>query len=498
MSAPRPFPDIMNDIGEELPTPKTLFNEIKTAKRVPVVQIKSHTGFRDDVQGIFQGVGSNADVVDYKYTASSGTDPFGISSINTFLKGSYKSGQAVECGGTFKFDNPTGACLQIFGFTTAEDLIAFAKLNDEFGVLVSTFNSTEIQTLTITTGASSAGDATITVNGVPYTVPLTASNDAATTASEIGSYFRNSPAPNYTVTANGVDVIALSGAPVPAGAFVFDAGVTGAGASWAQNRAGALPDYPSDFIPASEWPAAPVWLSELDTAKFNVGTIELGYYGAKGIRFSLDNPKTGAPEEVYFYEYLNKNDMPIVLNPSLSVGWAVQNLGNTTNVEVQGNSAAIFNHGDVFIDEPPRTARGEQTTVAGNIGQEVNILSIRNRSVYGGTINAVDIYSIVLSVRNESNKDGLIVIRKNPTYDRAVRWDYKDQVNSVAEISTDFAIITDGEDQFSLDVLKEAVSGLVELERFIGKLTPRNVISIGWVPSAAGAIKASFNWKEDQ
>ena len=476
---------------------KTLFDEQLVSSREPIVQVMSRNGLRDDVLPVFQGTGAGVSVTDYKYTATSGTDAFGVASVNTVLKGSYKPGQALEAGGTFIFGTPTGACFQVFGFVTAEDIIGFARNGTDFGVVISTYNSTEIQTLTVTTGATAAETATVTINGIAYNINLTASSDTAITAAEIGEYFNQNPIPNYTVTANGDDVIALAAAPVPAGSFAFSSGT--AVASWAQNRAGALPDYDGDFISASTFPDAPDWLSTLDVTKLNVGTIEIGYYGAKGIKFYIDNPATGEPEEVYFHEYLNANIDPIVLNPSLSVGWAVQNAGNTTSVSVQGASAGLFNHGKAILDESPQADDNEVTAAVSPT--ETNILSIRNRSVYGGTINAVDLFSIALTLANDSNKEALFVVRMNPDYDPAgpaPTWSYYDPVNSIAEICKDSVAIIGGSKVLSIQVSRLSATDFIDLSDKIGKLTARNTISFGVEPSAAGIMKAAINWKEDQ
>ena len=474
---------------------KTAFNEIVTAERSPITQIMSRNGLRKDVLTTFAGVGASATVTNYKYTVTSGTSPFGFAAINSILKGSYKPGQELFGGQSFVFDAPKEGTLQVAGFITGEDIVGFAYLGTQFGLVVASHLSTEIQELAITSGASGTGNASITINGQVYVVPLVAGSIDSTTA-QIEAYFRANPVQNYTITANGGLVTALSGAPVVAGAFAFSSAV--AAGAWTQIREGQQPDYASAFIPVEEWDNPPDWDIQPNTG--NVGSITLGFYGYKGFVFSLDNPRTGKPEFCHYFGGLNRTADTVVLNPSLSIGWAVQNIGSTEGVTLQGASAAIFNQGKIVFDEPPNSDDNTITTTTTNVnnGQTVNILSIRNRSTYNDTINAVDLYSIVMAAKNESNKDAVFVVIEDPDFAAPVVWEYLDETNSIAELCKTNVVVTGGRRLFSLPVTKSQSSAPINLRDTIGKLTPRHTMTFAIIPKAAGEAGVTVNWKEDQ
>lgn len=497
MSGYLPFDLMTNDIKDkrrlkvETDNQRTAFGEDIVAQKTPIVQLMGRNGIRDDVITTFSGAGASATTEDYQYKLESGATPNGVASVISVLKGSYKAGQGLEAELSAVFSDGAVNSVQLAGFISSEDSYSFGFLGDVFGIHRIVYGSTEIQTLTVTAGASGNESASVTINNTVYSIPLTSGSDIDT-ASEIGDYFRTNPIPNWTVTSNGSKVIALSAVPVPSGSFSFSSAT--AVASWFQDRAGDFADFASHFVPISSWGNPPTW--GLDPTKGNVYKIVLPYLGYDGPLFYIKNPVTGSFELVHYIKYLNTSTVPHCSNPSFSVGWAIQNFGNTTNLIVKGASAAIFNQGKILIDEPNRALSNTNLCTSA----EQHVLSIRNRSVLANSINANDIYSMVGFFGNNDNREVIFRLRINADFDQPLDWSYIDEQSSIAETAINAGVIVSGGREIG-DILveRQSASGSVPLIDMISKLTPRQTLTVSAFALSGGGdeMTASINFKED-
>jgi hypothetical protein len=157
---------------------KTAFGETSVAEPTPVIQISAQYGLIDEVMEIVSAGGTTFNG-DSLFNVSSGTNPLGLASLNTNKQLSYKPGQGALARFTALFSPWAANSLQAAGLINSEDAFAFGYFDtvgaesDKFGVIYSKGGKTERQELTITTAATGAENATVTVNGTPYTVPLT-------------------------------------------------------------------------------------------------------------------------------------------------------------------------------------------------------------------------------------------------------------------------------------------------------------------------------------
>lgn len=475
-----------NNVSQDLE--KTAFGELSVAEPTPEVQISAVNGLRDDVQKVFAGTGASVSVVDGNYVCNSGSDPAGLSSILSSREANYRNGQGLGCRITALFKSGVTNAIQLAGFINGNNAFAFGYNGDEYGIVRAYDGITEFQELKITTPASGAESASITVDGILYSVPLT-SGSVEHNAFEISNSL-NSQVPNYSFSSNGDTVSALAAIPISAGSFLFSSST--AVAIWSQINIGSPATF--DWISQSEWTNQPSF--NIDPEKGNVYQIKMQYLGYGGIKFYVENPETTEFELVHIYKYSNEHTVPSVNNPTFRVGWAVQNLGNTTPIELKGASAEGFIEGKKVFDEVGRGLSAENIALSTT---RVNILTIRNRLHMNNSINRISVYPELLIASAAHNKTVILHISINETFNGDLDFKYIDEINSSVEYAT--------EDAEALGTGKEVVSVRIRstsplqlnMEKLLSVISPRQSMTISAeTSSGTGAeVDVSFAWNED-
>ncbi len=475
-----------NNVMQELPT--TAFGELSMAEPTPEVQISAVNGLRDDVQQIFAGAGSSVSTVNNNYVCNSGTSPFGLSSILSAREAAYRNGQGLGCRVTALFKQGVPNAIQLAGFINGNNAFAFGFNGEEYGIVRAYDGVTEFQELQVTTQAAGAENATVTVNGVAYTVPLTAGS-VEHNAFEISNSL-SSQVPNYSFSSNGDIVSALAAAPITAGAFAFTSAT--AVATWSQINAGASAVF--DWVSEADWSHPPSFT--IDPEKGNVYQIKMQYLGYGGIKFYIENPETTDFDLVHIYQYSNEHTVPSVNNPTFRVGWAVQNLGNTTPIELKGASAEGFIEGKKVFDE---AGRGLSSEVAALNTTRTNILTMRNRLHMNNSINRISVYPTLLIASAAHNKTVILYVTINDTFTGDLFFNYEDQLNSAIEYSVDPAVVL-GTGKKIVEVrLRSPQPIQLEMEKLLRILSPRQTMTISAATSSGtGAeVDASIAWNED-
>lgn len=198
---------------------KTALKELSVAELTPLGQIDSIIGFIDKVAR-FEVNGGTASDADNMFQCISGTDPDGLASVVTNRQGKVRPGQGILTRNTTVFDTPRAGNIQQTGLISINNRAVFGYNGLDFGISTVVAGKFEIQELAITTPAGGSENATVTVNGIAYTVPLTAGT-AEHNAFEIAVSL-SAQDPTYTYSNNSINVIARSRLPfTPAGAFAF-------------------------------------------------------------------------------------------------------------------------------------------------------------------------------------------------------------------------------------------------------------------------------------
>lgn len=415
------------------PDMKTAFGELLVAENTPVLQVSAQYGLTDEML-LITSDGGSTNPNGGLFSAVSGTNALGLSSINTNRQLAYKAGQGALARLTAVFSAGQPNSLQAAGLINSEDGFAFGYFGEEFGIIYSSGGEVEYQELTVTTPAAGAETATITIDGTGYSVPLTAGT-VQFNAIEIATSL-NAQLTNFLVTANNDTVSVMKQIPGPNGAYSFSS--TGAAvASFNQVTAGVEPTI--QLIAQADWNQdTATWL---DPQKGNVYFIDISYLGFGDLFFYVEDPESGRPLLVHIIKYANSSTSPSVGNPTFRIGWLARNLGNTTSLTVSGASCAGFIGGKLVRDSLPR-GRSQQIVSAGVT--QTNLITIRNRFNFGGRINRAEIIPLLLSLGTESAKGALFRLTANATFGTDAVFQYEDKNNSIVEYMDDPVTFTGG------------------------------------------------------
>jgi hypothetical protein len=340
--------------------PRLPFGSVHAEKLTPVFQTDGVYGIDNEQSDATTGGSGTAGSTDSALFVSTGTTTASQAVLQSRKRLRYRAGQGVVGRFAGLYTTPVVNSYQLMGFGHAEDGFYFgygntADLSDtRFGILYVNRGVREVQTLTVTTGATSSGDVTITLNGVAFTIAVTNASNTFRTAYEIsrGSYT------GWKAEPRGATVIFTAGdAGNKAGTFSFGAGTTGAAASFAETKAGVT--VTELFIPQSEWngdvmdgtgSASNPSGYNLDPQKGNVYQISIQYLGFGAITFQIESVSDDANNPdfvtVHTLKIPNTRTTTTVGNPSFPFTMAVYSAGSTTDLTVKCGSYAGFIEGE--------------------------------------------------------------------------------------------------------------------------------------------------------
>lgn len=474
-----------NNVQQEFQV--TAFGELAVAEPTPVIQIKAQNGLNDKTNGSINN-GGTFDAVDSEFVVTSGTNSDGFGSLLSTRSFSYRAGQGGLCRLTARFTAGVADSFQLAGFISSTDALTFGFSGADFGVIRLHDGENPVQTLQVTTGAAGAEDATITVNGTPFTVPLTNSS-IEENAVEIAKSL-TAQITNQRFTANGDTVTSLRFLATPTPIYSFSSAT--AVAAWTVVNAGAATQ--TDFIPQASWNIDT--LPELDPTKGNVYQIRFQYLGYGAIEFSIEDQDTGLFKLVHRIKYANTETKPSISNPIMPIGYLAANLGNTTDLTVHGASMSAFNEGRVNVTEPGRSKSVNKLAVPS--GTLTPLITIRNRIVKGGAQNRGDVIPIFVSVSTDANKGAILSVIRNGDLSNDQVFDYVNEPSSITEFDTSATTITGG-DVIASDVAPSGTAASQDLTTRNNFIFIEDTLTLAvLIPSgAAGDFIATISWQED-
>jgi len=463
------------------------FGELLTAEKTPVTQLLAINGFTDKEE-IFEFLSGTATTDDSEFIVSLGTTSGSFASILSTREIPYRAGQGTECDLTAKFSAGVADTSQLAGFTSATDSLTFGYVGVDFGIERRSNGFAEIQELQVTSATTGAGDVSVTVDGTLYTVPVTV-DTVQVNAIEIADSL-TTQAPGWIFTANDDTVIALQINPTPAGSFAFalDTAV-GTAATWTQIKVGVAATI--TFIAQADWNQDV--MADLDPSKGNVYRVMLQFLGYGGIPFFIEDSATGRFVLVHVIPYANENTVPSLGDPTFRVGWTVSSTGGTTDLSVTGASAAGFIQGKDVITEQSRSLC---TTLASVSTTNLNLLTIRNRTVRGVRRNRADTHMIGASAFTDSSKGAIIDIIINADIAGDPVFEYIDKDLSTTEFHSSSGVVTGGSTIGAIVLLP---GGSIDLEQLDSVLTFNQTLTLAARVAAAPAssITADILFKED-
>lgn len=464
----------------------TGFGENQVAYNTPIAQVSAIYGLRDDVFTTILGSG-NVIANEGLFEVSTGTSPVSIATAATDTYAIYRPGQALCARLTSIFGPPTANMTQVGGLITSDTIVAFGYDGTSFGIVLARDGLNENQTLQITTPAGGSENATITVNGTGYTVPLT-SGTVEHNAFEIAVSL-NTQVPNYEFSSNGGTVEALASLPLPAGSFAFTSAT--AVASWTQVTAGQA--QVETWTPQANWNGQQ--LDSLDPSQLN--TYEIVFDG--NTQFYVQNENSEFIL-VHTIQWMNSETELMMRNPTQRVGWGVRNSGNTTNITMKGGNCALFLQGEKFLDKPPR---GDCVTEVNTTSStEITLLTLRNRLSFGGILNRASVILEELDVSSDTNRFVVLKAYINPEFDLTTGdliFEYEDETNSIVEVAKDNIELISGQQPILCYVIPGGTLFSKDLTPLTLTLLGRDVITFTAQIStgSASAVNVGVNWKED-
>jgi len=397
-------------------SPRLPFSSIHTENLTPVFQSDGVYGINTNLQATTTSGSGVATTVDSSFSISTGTTIFSQGVIQSRKRLRYRAGQGVVGRFAGYYSNPVVNSYQLMGYGSPEDgfYFGYGDTNDlsntEFGILYVNRGVREVKTLTITTGATSSGNVTITLNGTAFTVAVTNSSNIQRTVWEIsqGVYA------GWTAYPVGATVVFLRGsAGVTAGTQTFGAGATGSAGTIVQTKVGvASTDL---FIPQSQWngdrldgqggthnPSG----ATLNPQTGNVYQIGIQYLGFGTISFGIEVVPTNGNNadfiNVHTLRFPNTRTATTISNPSFPFTMAVYSAGSTTDLTVRCGSFAGFIEGKKVLSGSRYSYTNTLTTVGA-----VNIqalFTVFNEGLYKGKTNqsVVNLMSVAGAVKHNS------------------------------------------------------------------------------------------------
>lgn len=502
-------------VSTSLPGSISAFGEPYAIPITPEIQVDSIYGITSEVfQTYTSGTGAFAGANTGMFEVQSGTSVGGYGVLRTkrFLK--YRSGQGVLNRFTALFTTPVANSTQRAGLFNQENAVQFGYNGIRFGALRATGGKAHITILTINTAPTGSQTVTITLNGVAYTVSVTAgtTNQAASQiANRVGGYT------DWLVEVTDNKVMFLSSSLGPKNnTYSMSSSGTGtlAAGTFSTKQSGVAQtetwyyqdEWNHDVLDGSGDPVTNPSGMLLDPTKLNVYQIQLRWLGAGMITFSIEDQISGQIIPVHTVHYTNQHTRPHLDNPSFKLGYVTYSLGSTTNLTVRGGSMMGAIEGDIRQTELNRAYSTSKSSL--NTSDTVyHMMTIRNPIItIGGitlenntfTINTKELILKDISVAQQGNDpatihvfiDGVSFSNTHQYYTQPRNNALHSTVDGTFNLAIDapitsFIIPVNGEVQFQMSDFRIAVA-------------PGSTVSIGISSTAAIAkVSAALVWAED-
>lgn len=334
-------------------SPRLPFGSLHTEKITPIFQTDAVYGLNGGQVISGSTLTGSASASDSNFVCSTGTTVYSQAFIQGRRRLRYRPGQGVIGRFSAVYTTPAASSYQVVGFGHAEDGVYFGYKDTDFGILRSVRGVRETRTLTITTGATGAGNLTITLNGTAFTVPVTGASNIQRTVWEIFNFTYT----GWKTSINGATVIFIADSVgALAGAFTLGVAQTGTVGTFALTKAGAATT--ETFITQPNWngdklDGTGASGATIDPTKGNVFQIGIQYLGYGSLTFSVEvcSPDGNNAEWVVVHTIRLPNTLTTTSfgNPSFPFSMAVYSAGSTTNLTIKVGSFAGFIEGDIHL-----------------------------------------------------------------------------------------------------------------------------------------------------
>lgn len=389
---------------------RTAFGEPISVPLWPIIQLDALYGFDPREFEIFTANGGNVDQDTAKvlFRAHTGTAAGGYGVIRSNRVIRYRPGQGVLARFTAQYDNPqTGVTLRA-GLFAQEQSLSIGYDGTQFGILRQNGGKAEIVKLTI--DSNTAGDATVTLNGVTTTITLSTTN-TATSAKEISA----TAFPGWITEQCDNRVFFLSTTLGPKTPGTYSVGGTATGTIAAVQTGVENVNnwtYQSDFN-VDKLDGTGVSGVVLDPSKLNIYQIQFRWLGAGEIRFSLENPINGDMIFFHHIHYSNRHTTVHLDNPSFKIGYIAANLSANTITDAHAGGASMMaaQEGLQVDNAFPTATNVSKSNLASNTVH--GLITLKNSLIYQDKINLRKVKMKRLSVAFQGNDPVILYILLN-------------------------------------------------------------------------------------
>lgn len=392
--------------------PVSVYGDVMVVQDIPCIQVDFVYGLNTQQIVSTVSLSGSVSASNNLLSVSTGTTIYGYGVCNSDKRIRYRVGQGMKIFFSAMFTTPVANSYQGIGCGTAENGMYFGygdtnNLSDtSFGILYVRGGKVEIKTLTVTVGATSSGNVTITLNGTAFIVAVTNASNIQRTVYEIASATYT----GWLAYPNGATVVFVKqSAGVTAGTQSFSAGTTGTTASIAQTRVGVAST--DTFIAQSSWNVdkcngTGVSGFTINPQKLNIYRFMIGYLGAHDIicQVKITPPTTNNSTwtTVHVIKYTNLNTQVNFTNASFPFNCFAYSAGSTTNLTVNCGSFCGTIEGKKILNGPQATYTNILTNVGSSNYQA--LFTILNPRYYNSVLNqsVINIRSITGAIKHTS------------------------------------------------------------------------------------------------
>ena len=411
----------------------TAFDEPFAVGITPVIQADAIYGLDPDFWVKTSLNGGSITLTDTTtWQVQSGTSAGGYARLATSKYMTYQPGQGsmfrwtaafTTTGGTTKDALGIDNIVQNTGPIDREDGYSFgysgSTANDasrKIGILHRRAGRSETRKLTITTAPTGNQTAVITLNGVAYSISLTASTSVNYTANQIANALKA-----VTAAANTWDIEGCSGdvtftyySPgAKNGTYSFSSSGTGtiAVGAFSQVYSGSTPDDTWTYV--DDWDNKTI---QFDPSKLNVFGVDLRWLGAGRVRFFMEDPSTGKMVLVHTQRWSGQHLYPHINKPSLRIIYR----SGTTNPAITPSQNVIVTGASVFAGiqgmiNQTGSSQGWYSIDSTSRAKDTvwHLMSIQNPYVRNNGVNKASIQFQSLTVAAQGNDPSVVYIVKN-------------------------------------------------------------------------------------
>jgi hypothetical protein len=473
------------DVNELNPPQRTANNELEVVQNTSYVLASPVYNLLPSNFRAFTATGGSTAVTGREFTVTSGTSAGGYGAIQSFRSVKFTYGHSVINRFCARFPTNVAQCWQGVGLISLTDEVSFGYNGTDFGVWHRYGGEVEVRTIQVTGAAGGAENATVTINGDPYTVPLT-NLSVQGNAFEIAAYLDANATGYFAEQLD--DSVFISAASDGAKSLTWSFSSATATATVTRNTTGVTKT--SDFTAQADWSGeAP---TGFDPTKGN--TYEIAFQGGYGdIHYYIYDTTNN-----YFHlahDVLSKNlrDSPTLNNPSMKAGLYVASTGATTSVTTYCAQLAGFAQGANNPTRNPRAFSASKTATT----TLTNILTIRNKRIYNDLVNQAEIVPILMGLATESGKNTEFELIANATL--AGTTNFQDTgTNLLSEYDTSGTTVTGGRFLAAFEISGSGSSEVNLRDLFIRQpptLSLTIAAKISATPNAL--VSVSLTWLED-